>query len=94
MNEAESVSVTIPAFSSRGNFTVIANLNGAYRVFVYRNLGLFFPLGYGVAGTDVMFPFFDLYTTEDQKIFVFLTDYTGTNLVGLSTNGWYFPSGM
>jgi len=95
INEPEAVSVTLPAFCRRGNFTAMANLHGAYVVYVLQHdLGNFFPLGYGVAGTNVMFPFFDFYTTADQKITIALSDYTATNLVGLSTNGWYFPSGM
>lgn len=34
------------------------------------------------------------HSTAGQKITIALSDYTATNLVGLSTNGWYFPSGM
>lgn len=94
LSAAETVTATIPAFSTRGKFSLFCTLNGAYLVYVSTTTSAYRTLGYGASGTDVHFSLFEHYTSSAQGLNIALSDYTGTNSVSLQTNGWYFPTGM
>ena len=95
LTAAVEVPVKLPAFSTRGKFTLSTEMDGARLVWIAGGGFLNYTnLGYGISGATVYFPLFDFYTSADQKLTIALADYTGTNNIALKTNGWYFPSGM
>lgn len=94
LSAAETVTVQLPAFSTRGKFSLFCTLNGPYLVYVSTKASAYLTLGYGASGTNVRFPLFEHYTSSTQGLALALSDYTGTNSVSLQTNGWYFPTGM
>lgn len=95
LNAAVEVVVNMPAFATRGKFTLSAEMNGARLVWIAGGGFLNYTnLGYGISDATVYFPLFDFYASDDQKLTIALADYTGTNNIALKTNGWYFPSGM
>ncbi len=95
LTAAVGVPVKLPAFSTRGKFTLSAEMDGARLVWIAGGGFLnYTDLGYGISGATVYFPLFDFYVSANQKLTIALADYSGTNNIALKTNGWYFPSGM
>ena len=89
-----AVTVSIPAFSRRGKFTVAATLNGGYDIRVSTGASGFTIVGRGVADTYTFYPLFDHYVSSSRQLYLELTETAGTNIVSLWTLGWYFPAGM
>jgi len=96
LNSKTAVTVSIPAFSQRGKFTVAATLNGGYDIRVSTGASAFdfTSVGIGVASTYTLYPLFDHYVSSSRQLYLDLSETTGTNIVSLWTLGWYFPAGM
>ncbi|MEN6473665.1 MAG: hypothetical protein ABFD81_06605 [Syntrophaceae bacterium] len=94
INAAEYVTLTMPHFSTKGQFTVLATLNGAYYVYASVTTTNYAAIGCGISGATVSLPLFTFHTNANQQINIELNDYTGTNLVSVRTHGFFFPTGM
>lgn len=88
-----SVTLTIPSYSTKASCYIGHNLASAamFKVATTDIDGI--PVARVVASTTLGFSFVT-HTAADQKIYIALSDYTGTNNVNLTTLGWFFPVGM
>ena len=96
LDSKTAVPLSLPSFSKRGKFSVAARLNGAYEIRIAAESGgsSYTALACGVASTYSIYGPFEHYVSNDTKLYLDLSETTGTNIVSLWTLGWYFPTGM
>jgi hypothetical protein len=93
MTARVAVTLTIPAFAQKAVCLFGFTTNGEYFLRAAASDADGVYIGVGASGQQRSVTV-SVITDSSQRVYMSLTDYTGTNSMQAWTNGWFFPAGM